>query len=477
MSDANAVDAEQNDSELIYHLEDKPPLGQSLIAAVQHILAMVISVMAPPAIIATAMGVPADAVAYLISISLMFAGIGIIIQVHRVGGFLGSGMLSIQAVSFAFPSAMIAVAISLMKQQGLDWQAALNVLFGVSFVGGLLVMLGGRMVPLLRTIITPTVSGITVLMIGASLIKVGAIDMAGGFGAMGDGSFGDPINLALGGLVIFSIVAFSANKRPMIRMCALVLGILAGFIVAAMMGRVDWSILSQDHTLFMLPVPFKFGFFAWDWNAFFVLSFLFLVVVIEAIGDLTATSAVSEQPVEGELYESRLSGGIMCDGLISSLAAIFGGFPMATFSQNNGVIQLSGVASRKIGYFCGGLFILFALFPVVVVLFQLLPKPVLGGALVVLFGMIACSGVKILLQEGVDRRESIIIAVSVGMGIMTMVVPDAFAKLPQMAQMFFHSSIVTAGVTAMIVNQILPRRKHTMPKSQVEFLHGRPAKS
>ena len=112
-----------------------------------------------------------------------------------------------------------------------------------------------------------------------------------------------------------------------------------------------------------MPVPFKFGFFGFDLHSFLVLSFLFLVVVIEAIGDLTATSVVSEQPVRGRVYRSRLAGGILCDGMMTSLGAIFGCFPVATFSQNNGVIQLSGVASRKVGKFCGVLFILFALFP------------------------------------------------------------------------------------------------------------------
>ena len=181
------------------------------------------------------------------------------------------------------------------------------------------------------------------------------------------------------------------------------------------------------------------------------MSFLFLVVVIEAIGDLTATSVGSEQPVRGRVYRSRLAGGILCDGMMTSLGAIFGCFPVATFSQNN------GVASRKVGKFCGVLFILFALFPIIVVFFQLLPRPVLGGALVVLFGTIACSGIRILLQHEVNRRESIIIAVSIGVGLMSMTTPEVFERLPRFLKIFFDSAIVSGGVTAMIVHQILPK--------------------
>ena len=169
----------EKESELIYGLESHPPFGSSLLAALQHILAMVLSVMAPPAIVAGALGVPPEAIAYLVSMSLLFAGIGIWFQVSRPFG-IGSGMLSIQATSFAFPGTLIAVGALLMKEQGMSWEQALSTLFGVCFIGGFVVMAGSRIMPFLRKIITPTVAGITVMMIGVSLVRVGAIDLAGG---------------------------------------------------------------------------------------------------------------------------------------------------------------------------------------------------------------------------------------------------------------------------------------------------------
>ena len=421
---------------------------------------MILSVMAPAAIVAEALGVPMEAKAYLVSMSLLFAGLGILCQVTRPLG-IGSGMLSIQATSFAFPAALIAVGGMLMKERGLDWEATLATLFGVCFLvcflGGLVVMSGSRIMRFLRQIITPTVAGVTVLMIGVSLIKIGAIDMAGGFAARATGTFGAPLNLLVGTVTIVVIILVNRSANPFVRMSSLLAGIIAGFVLSAVLGMVDYGAVQQDAQLFVLPVPFKFGFFGFDLESFFVLFFLFLVVVIEAIGDLTATSVVSEQPVRGRLYRSRLSGGILCDGLMSSLGAVFGCFPVATFSQNNGVIQLSGVASRKVGVFCGVLFILFALFPVIVLLFQLLPRPVLGGALIVLFGTIACSGIRILLHHEVNRRESIVIAVAIGVGLMSMTTPEAFAQLPEGMPMFLDSAIVSGGVTAMIVHQLLPK--------------------
>ena len=237
--------------------------------------------------------------------SLLFAGIGIWFQVSRPFG-IGSGMLSIQATSFAFPGTLIAVGALLMKEQGMSWEQALSTLFGVCFIGGFVVMAGSRIMPFLRKIITPTVAGITVMMIGVSLVRVGAIDLAGGFAAKADGTFGDISNLFLGTLVILAIVCVNRSKNPLLRMSSLIVGILVGFAVAIVMGKVNWNILSEQHTWFIMPVPFKFGFFGFDLHSFLVLSFLFLVVVIEAIGDLTATSVVSEQPVRGRVYRSRL---------------------------------------------------------------------------------------------------------------------------------------------------------------------------
>ncbi len=443
-------------SELIFGLDADPPFVTTLLAAVQHILAMILGVMTPPALVAGALGAPADVIAYLVSMSLFFAGLSIFVQVTRPLG-IGSGMMNVQATSFAFPSTLIAIGTGFMHQQGMSWEQSINTLLGTCFVGSSIMVIGAYTVTHLRKVITHTVAGVTVLMIGASLVKVGAVELGGGFAAGKAGTFGELSNLALGALVILSVVGINRFKNPTLRMCSLVIGMGMGFIAAVFMGKVDWSILDKSRSFFMLPVPFKFGFFGFDWQSFIVLSFIFLVLIIEAIGDITATASVSEQPTRGPLYRSRLKGGILCGGIFSAIAAVFGCFPQITFAQNNGVIQLSGVASRKVGRFCGVLFVLFALFPVVVVVFELLPRPVLGGALVVLFGTIATSGIRILAENGINRRESIVIASAIGVGLVSMLMPDIFHKMGRVFQIFFDSPVVSGGVTAMIVHQILPK--------------------
>lgn len=443
-------------SELIYGLEDDPPRSIALLASFQFILAMILGVMTPPAIVASALGAPPEAAAYLISMSLLFAGLGTLAQTYSPLG-IGSGMLTVQASSLAFPATLCSIGVAFMQSRDLPWDVTINTLLGACFVGSFWFIGGAYIIVHLRKVITHTVAGVTVLMIGLSLIKVGAVDMAGGFAARADGSFGNPANLGLGALVILTVVFINRFRNRLFRMCSLALGMGAGFAAAAAVGMVDWSILAQPRDAFVLPVPFKYGFFGFDWQAFILLSFLFLVVKIEAIGNLTATAQVSELPTNGPMYRRRLKGGILCGGVFSALGAMFGCFPMVTFAQNNGVIQLSGIASRKVGLYCGLLFILFALFPIVVVIFELLPRPVLGGTLVVLFGTIATSGIRILAEHGMNRRESIVIATSIGIGMVSMLLPEAFHQLPQFFRIFFDSPVVSAGVAAMIAHQILPR--------------------
>lgn len=445
-------------SELIFTLEAQPPLGTSLLAAIQHILAMILSVIAPPLIVTAGLGLPPDVTSYMVSMALLFTGIGIFMQVNKPCG-IGTGLLSIQATNFYFAAPLITAGILLMQQKGLSMEASLSTLFGVCFAGGFVIMLGSRVMHFLRTIVTHTVAGVTVMLIGISLIKVGAMDWGGGFSAKDDGSLGDPANLLLGAVVIFVIIMCNRSTRPMLRMCSLIIGIGVGFIAAMSMGMVDWTILQNWNWNIEIPVPFKFGFFGFDWEIFLTLFFLFLVVIIEAMGDITATCVVSEQPTHGPLYHKRLAGGIFCDGFITAVGAIFGSLPMATFSQNNGIIQISGVASRKVGNFCGLLFVIFAFCPFIVLFFHLIPRPVLGGALIVLFGTIACSGIRILLQHDVNRREATIIAISLAMGVMSMQTPEVFTKLPSWARLMLDSSIVSGGVTAMLINQLLPKAK------------------
>ena len=305
--------------------------------------------------------------------------------------------------------------------------------------------------PYLQKVITPTVSGVVVLMIGLSLIHVGITDFGGGFAAKDNGTFGSWQNLGLAGMVLVIVLLFNCLRNPFWRMGGIAIGLIAGYIVALMLGMVDFSPL-HNLPLLTIPVPFKYG-FAFDWHAFLLAATIYLLSVFEAVGDLTATAMVSDRPIEGEEYRSRLRGGVMADGLVSVIATALGSLPLTTFAQNNGVIQMTGVASRHIGKYIAAILVLLGLFPMVGRFFTTIPSPVLGGAMVLMFGLIAIAGIRIIMSAGIRRREAIICATSVGLGLGVAFEPAVFAQLP----ILFQNPICMGGLAAVALNLILPQ--------------------
>lgn len=362
-------------SDLIYELEEKPPFSQTLMGAVTHLLAIFVPMVTPALIVGGALGLATETTAYLVSMAMIASGVGTWLQVHRYGP-IGSGLLSIQSVNFSFVTVMIALG-SAMGKEGLREDQILSTLLGVSFVGGFLVMGSSFVLPYLRRVITPTVSGVVVLMIGLSLIKVGIVDFGGGFAAIESGTFGHYENLGLGLLVLCVIIAFNCSRNPLLRMSGIAIGLLVGYAVALMLGKVDFSSL-QNLPLVTVPVPFKYG-FTFDLYAFLLAGTIYLLSVLEAVGDITATAMVSHQPIQGPDYQKRLCGGVLADGLVSVIASALGSLPLTTFAQNNGVIQMTGVASRHVGKVIALILVLLGLFPVVGRFFTTIPAPVMGG--------------------------------------------------------------------------------------------------
>lgn len=258
--------------DLVYRLEDKPPFMNALLSAITHLLAIFVPMITPALIVGGALQLPVEMTAYLVSMAMVASGIGTYLQVHRFGP-VGSGMLSIQSVNFSFVTVMIALGLG-MKEGGMDENAMISTLLGVSFVGAFLVCFSAWLLPYLKKVITPTVSGVVVMMIGLSLVHVGITDFGGGFGAKADGTFGSVENLGLASLVLVIVLLFNCMKNPLLRMSGIAIGLLAGYIVALFMGKVDFSPL-QNLPLITVPVPFKYG-FAFDWHAFIVAGTIYL---------------------------------------------------------------------------------------------------------------------------------------------------------------------------------------------------------
>ncbi|MGU3192711.1 uracil-xanthine permease family protein, partial [Vibrio cholerae] len=439
-------------ADLVYQLNDRPPLPQTLFAALQHLLAMFVAVITPSLIICQSLGVPADQTNTIISMSLFASGLSSFIQI-RTFGPIGSGLLSIQGTSFNFLGPIIGAGLAL-KAGGADIETMMAAIFGTILVASSAEILLSRVLQFAQRVITPLVSGIVVTLIGLTLVQVGLISMGGGYAAMADGSFGSLDKLALAGTVLAIIVLLNRARNPYVRVASIVIAMLVGYVMAYLMGMVNTDNLAQTQ-LIALPIPMQYG-LGFDWSLFIPLVLIFLITALEAIGDITATSEVSDEPVKGPVYMKRIKGGVLADGLNSALAAVFNSFPNSTFSQNNGVILLTGVASRYVGYFIAGMLVLLGLFPGVASFVQLIPEPVLGGATIVMFGTIAAAGVRIISRVDLDRRAILIMALSFSMGLGIAQKPEILQFMPEFIKNLFSSGVAAGGITAIVLNLLLP---------------------
>jgi xanthine permease XanP len=454
----------QPTSELIYGLNDRPPVPEAIFVAFQHVLAAFVGIITPAIIICGSLGLDAENTSYIISMSLFSSGICTFIQCRKFGP-VGSGLLSLQGTSFAFLGPIIGVG-SFALQSGRTPQEALALIFGVCFFGSAVEIILSRFLHLMSKIITPIVSGTVVMIIGLGLIKTGIISLAGGVAAQKNGTFGSTQNLMLGGGVLLIVVILTTSKNRYLRMGAIAIGLIVGYIVSAMLGMVDLSVLSKL-AIINPPIPFRYG-LSFDFGAFLPFILLYVLTAIETVGDLTATSAVSGEPVSGSTYIRRIKGGVLGDGVNSALAALLNTFPNTTFSQNNGVIQMTGVGSRYVGFFVAGIFAILGLLPIVGGLFQAIPQPVLGGATTVMFGSIAVAGLNIVSSVKLDRRAMIIVAVSLAMGLGVLYAPEIFNDKPAIIKNLFGSSISTGGLTAILLSLLLPNSSTSEEVEAVE---------
>ena len=438
-------------NELIYGLNDRPRPAAAVLAALQHVLASFVGIITPPLIIGSSLGLGAH-MPYLISMALMVSGIGTFIQARRPFG-IGAGMICLQGTSFAFLGAVLSAGF-MVKQRGGSPEDIMAMVFGVCFFGALVQVVLSRFIGQLRRVITPLVTGIVITLIGISLIKVGMTDLGGGFNAP---DYGAPANLGLGAFVLLVIILLNRSNTPWVRLSAIIIGLAVGCIAAWFSGKLVPHAL-PDLPLVSLPVPFKFG-FSFDWAAFLPVALIYLISTIETVGDLTANCMLSQQPITGPAYINRLKGGVLGDGVSCLLAATFSAFPNTTFAQNNGVIQLTGVASRYVGLYIGAILFLLGLVPVIGAVLQQIPKPVLGGATLVMFGSVAAAGVRILAQGPLDRRNMLIIATSFGVGLGVAAQPTLLHLLPTLVQNLFDSAITSGGITALVMCLLLPEGK------------------
>ncbi|MGP1549415.1 MAG: nucleobase:cation symporter-2 family protein, partial [Prevotella fusca] len=417
----------EKSKELIYGLNDRPPLRETLFAALQHLLAIFVAIITPPLIISSELKFDLETTGFLISMSLFVSGIATFIQCRRFGP-IGTGLLCVQGTSFSFISPIIGAGALGVVSGRMNVELGLSYIFGACMVASVVEMIVSRLLPYTRKIITPLVSGIVVALIGMCLIKAGISSCGGGQSAVDAGTFGSLKNLGLALLVLVSIIIFNRSNNRFLRMASIVLGLLIGSVVAYALNMIDFSNIKGAASL-NIPVPFKYG-LNFDVGSIIALGLIYLVTAVEAFGDITANSLISGEPVEGPVFMKRAQGGVLADGFNSFLAAVFNSFPNSIFAQNNGMIQLTGVASRYVGYFIAAALVLLGLFPVVGKVFSLIPDPVLGGATLLMFGTVAAAGIRIIASTEITRKAVLVMAISFAMGLSVELVPGILDKMP-----------------------------------------------
>lgn len=436
-------------ADVLFGLESKPPLRVALGAAFQHLLAIFAGIVTPGLVVCGLCGASPELTRQVAGMSLFISGVATFIQIHRFGA-VGSGLLSIQGTSSSFIAIFAGMAAAGLER-GDSPEQMLGLMMGMGLVCALVEVGFSQVLPWLRKVITPLVAGIVITLIGLTLLKVSAMQIGGGDEALKAGTFGAPRDVALALFTAGVVLALNRMRNPWCRMGALMFGMVAGTVAAALVGAVtvpDWT-----GPWLAAPVPFRYPLaFRWEWAL--PMALMYLASTVETIGDITATSMVSDEPTSGPHYEKRLSGGILADGLNSMLATIFGSLPTTSFSQNNGVIQLTGIASRRVGMWIALFLVVMGLVPGVAWAFTLVPRAVLGGATLVMFGTVAASGIRLMGSHGFGRKSSLVVATSLGAGLAVTLEPQLLAQFPDWARQLFGSGIMT-GTLAAICAQAL----------------------
>ncbi len=433
--------AEPITTSLTYGLEAKPPAKVAALVGLQHVLAMFVGVISVPLLVAQGLHLELTDTAYLVSMGLLTSGIGTLVQVIGFGPF-GSRLLSAQGTSFAFLAPLL--------QAGA--QGGLPLMFGMCLVGAPVELVLAFLLPRLRRVFTPLISGMVVLLIGLSLLPVSLRGIAAGL----DGHGVTGVSLGITGLTLLSVLAFNALGFSWARMTAVPLALVFGTVAAVVVGGYRPPHAASDAGAWLVvPTPFRYG-LSFDWGL--VISFLipYALTALETVGDVTATSQISGEPVQGPTYWRRLRGAVAADSLNSAFAALLNSFPSTTFAQNNGLIQMTGVASRRVGIWVGFVLCACGLLPGVSRTVAAVPGPVLGPVTLLLFGFVATAGLRILGGVRFGHRELLILSTALGTGLGVGLAPEVLAPLPGAIRQIFHSGVTTGALTALLLNILLP---------------------
>ena len=436
---------------LIFGLNDRPDPAKTFLAAAAHLFAIVASILTAPLLIARAVGLDSEATQYVISASLVVSGVATFIQTFRIG-IVGSGLLAVQGTSFAFIGTMAYAASQLPPTT--SQEELLGVLLGTAAVGGGMIVFLSFFLDTVRRVITPTVTGVTICLLGLSLLWSA---LGNSWRLLSMASDDELLPLTFEWLFTLGIITLLATRNnPYARLVCVPTGLFAGLILAAILRGWSMPTPNLDQELFLLqimPVSLKFS-----PVALLVLLPIFLVSLTETIGDITATSLVSKQPIKGKEYFVRLRGGVLGDGFNTILASLLGAFPNTTFSQNNAVIRLTGIASRQVGYLLALFLIVLGSIPAVSSLVVNIPGSVLNSTTAFLFAMIAYTGLEIVRAHAKQKGLRVLI-VSICGAFGLIFLPNLLLSLgietPAYASILLGFPVATGAIIAIVADKLI----------------------
>jgi xanthine permease len=428
-----------------------PPLAQAIPLGIQHVLAMFVSNVTPAIIVAGAAGFGFGSnspdfpeMIYMIQMCMVFAGVATLLQTVGMGP-IGARLPIVQGTSFAF----LPIMIPLVAGKGVDAMAGLmgGVLIGGLFQGSL-----GLIINKIRFALPPLVTGLIVTMIGLALVRVGIQYAAGGVPAIGTEEYGSLSNWFVASVVIFVTLGLKFFARGMMSISAVLLGLIAGYLVSMAFGMVSFGNVGRAAN-FALPNPLHFG-IEFQFAAIVGFCFMGVVSAIETVGDV---SGITKGGAGREATGDELRGATYADGFGSAVAGLFGGLPNTSFSQNVGLIAMTGVMSRHV-VTCGAIFLIIAgLVPKVGAAISTVPIEVLGGGVIVMFGMVVASGISMLSDVDWNKRNMVIFAIALSVGLGLQLEPGAVQHLPDTMRILMTSGLLPAAVIAITLNLILPQ--------------------
>ena len=424
--------------EIKYRVNDRPPFFLSIALAIQHILAAFAGIVAVPLVVNNALGLSLEDNTFIVSTTLFVAGLATVIQAVGICS-VGNRLPMVMGTDFTFVGPGIAVGSAF----------GLPGYFGATFFGSFIEIVLSRFIKPLQKFFPPLITGIVISSIGLTMMPI-SIDWIGGYNPETYGSLQD---LLLAGIVMAVILILNQRGKGFLSSGAILIGIVVGYVVAFFMGRLDLNPVSTASWL-MLPNPLRYG-LAFTLSGFLAFLPAYIVTTVETIGGGVLVLKACDEEVDGD----KLASGVLADGVGSLLAGIFQCGPNTSFSQNIGIIPLTGVASRFVVALAGVILMITGVFPKIGALVAIMPSPVLGGAGVLMFGMIAVGGISNFKEVEFNRRNSIILAMSLGLGLGIAFRPNLLSHLPEQLRVIFGSGMTTATLTAIFLNIVLPESK------------------